>query len=75
MPAMSSRWKIVLPLAALVLIPGAAAVRAAAESDTYKQLDALMERFDADGDGRIDITEFTRVLDQMCACAATQGLQ
>ncbi len=43
---MSPRWKIVLPLAALALIPGAAAVRAAAESDTYKQLDALMDVFE-----------------------------
>jgi carboxyl-terminal processing protease len=43
---MSPSWKIVLPLAAVVLIPGAAAVRAAAESDTYKQLDALMDVFE-----------------------------
>ncbi len=43
---MSSRWKIALPLVALVLIPGAAAVRAAAESDTYKQLDTLMDVFE-----------------------------
>ena len=42
---MSSRWKIVLPLAALALIPGAAVVHAAAESDTYKQLDTLMDVF------------------------------
>jgi carboxyl-terminal processing protease len=34
---MSPSWKI---------IPGAAAVRAAAESDTYKQLDALMDVFE-----------------------------
>jgi carboxyl-terminal processing protease len=44
--SMSSRWKIILPLAAVALIPGAAAVRAAAESDTYKQLDTLMDVFD-----------------------------
>ena len=43
---MSPSWKIVLPLAAVVLIPGAAAVRAAAESDTYKQRDALMDVFE-----------------------------
>jgi carboxyl-terminal processing protease len=42
---MSPRWKIVLPLAALALIPGAAAVHAAAETDTYKQLDTLMDVF------------------------------
>ncbi len=42
---MSPRWKIALPLAALALIPGAAVVHAAAESDTYKQLDTLMDVF------------------------------
>ncbi|WP_310496654.1 S41 family peptidase [Sandarakinorhabdus sp.] len=43
---MPANWKILLPVAALVLVPGAAAVNAAAESDTYKQLDALMDVFE-----------------------------
>ncbi len=43
---MSPRWKFALPLVALMLIPASAAVRAAAESDTYKQLDALMDVFE-----------------------------
>ena len=42
----SNRWKIALPLAALALIPASAAVQAAAESDTYKQLDTLMDVFE-----------------------------
>ena len=42
---MLPRWKISLPLIALMLIPASAAVHAAAESDTYKQLDALMDVF------------------------------
>ncbi|MEY3267587.1 MAG: hypothetical protein RL480_347 [Pseudomonadota bacterium] len=43
---MSSRWKIALPVIALLAIPGTAAVRAASESDTYKQLDVLMDVFE-----------------------------
>lgn len=43
---LSNRWKIALPLAALALIPASAAVNAAAESDTYKQLDTLMDVFE-----------------------------
>jgi carboxyl-terminal processing protease len=43
---MSFPWKIALPLAAIALVPAAAAVRAAAESDTYKQLDTLMDVFE-----------------------------
>ena len=43
---MSSRWKIALPVVALLAIPGTAAVRAASESDTYKQLDVLMDVFE-----------------------------
>ncbi len=39
-------WSFALPLAVLALIPASAAVRAAAESDTYKQLDALMDVFE-----------------------------
>ncbi len=43
---MSPRWKIALPVIALLAIPGTAAVRAASESDTYKQLDVLMDVFE-----------------------------
>lgn len=44
--AMSPRMKLLLIGSALVAIPGAAAVRAAAQSDTYKQLDVLMDVFE-----------------------------
>ena len=44
--AMPANKKILLPLIALVMVPGAAAVQAASESDTYKQLDALMDVFE-----------------------------
>ncbi len=43
---MMNRWMIALPLAALLLVPGYATVKAAAESDTYKELDALMDVFE-----------------------------
>jgi carboxyl-terminal processing protease len=43
---MAINWKIVLPLAAFVLVPGAAAVKAASDNDTYKQLDVLMDVFE-----------------------------
>lgn len=43
---MMNRWKIALPLAALLLVPGYATVKAAAESDTYKELDTLMDVFE-----------------------------
>lgn len=39
-------WKYVVPMLALAMAPGAAAVHAAVESDTYKQLDALMDVFE-----------------------------
>ena len=39
---------------------------------TPAQLGALMDRFDANGNGRIDISEFTRVLDQMHAARTPQ---
>ncbi len=60
---MSSRWKIVLPLAALALIPGAAAVRAAAESDTYKQLDALMDVFERVRIDYVDKVDDTKLIE------------
>ncbi len=43
---MIPRWKLALPVIALALIPATVAVRAAAESDTYKQLDSLMDVFE-----------------------------
>ncbi|MEY2883790.1 MAG: hypothetical protein RL490_1514 [Pseudomonadota bacterium] len=45
-PQARSRLKLALPFVALALIPCAVAVKAAAESDTYKQLDALMDVFE-----------------------------
>ena len=60
---MSLRWKIVLPLAALALIPGAAAVRAAAESDTYKQLDALMDVFERVRADYVDKTDDKKLIE------------
>ncbi len=56
-PPMTSRWKIALPLAALALIPASAAVHAAAESDTYKQLDALMDVFERVRSDYVDKTD------------------
>ncbi len=43
---MSQRVMIALPLVAVLAISGAAAVRAASESETYKQLDVLMDVFE-----------------------------
>ena len=41
-----SRFALMSSIAVMALIPASAAVRAAAESDTYKQLDALMDVFE-----------------------------
>ena len=41
-----SRFALMSSIAVLALIPASAAVQAAAESDTYKQLDALMDVFE-----------------------------
>ncbi|KPF75245.1 peptidase S41 [alpha proteobacterium AAP81b] len=54
---MSISWKYALPMLAIALIPGAAAVRAAAESDTYKQLDALMDVFERVRTDYVDKTD------------------
>jgi carboxyl-terminal processing protease len=54
---MSKSWKIALPLLAIAMVPGAAAVRAAAESDTYKQLDALMDVFERVRTDYVDKTD------------------
>jgi carboxyl-terminal processing protease len=69
MSLMSSRWKIVLPFAALALIPGAAAVRAAAESDTYKQLDTLMDVFE-----RVRVDYVDKVDDETLIEGAITGM-
>ncbi len=54
---MSMSWKIALPLLAIAMVPGVAAVHAAAESDTYKQLDALMDVFERVRTDYVDKTE------------------
>lgn len=54
---MSMSWKIALPLIAIAMVPGVAAVHAAAESDTYKQLDALMDVFERVRTDYVDKTE------------------
>jgi carboxyl-terminal processing protease len=66
---MSPRWKIALPLVALALIPGAAAVRAAAESDTYKELDALMDVFE-----RVRVDYVDKVEDKTLIEGAINGM-
>ncbi|WP_408014996.1 S41 family peptidase, partial [Sandarakinorhabdus rubra] len=62
-------WKIVLPVAALVLVPGYAAVQAAAESDTYKELDALMDVFE-----RVRVTYVDQVDDKTLIRGAINGM-
>jgi hypothetical protein len=54
---MSSRWKVIFPIAAIAAIPLAVSVRAAAESDTYKQLDVLMDVFERVRGDYVDKTE------------------
>ena len=66
---MSPRWKIALPFVALALIPGAAAVRAAAESDTYKELDALMDVFE-----RVRVDYVDKVDDKALIEGAINGM-
>ena len=60
---MSPRWKIALPVIALLAIPGAAAVRAASESDTYKQLDALMDVFERVRSDYVDKTDDKKLIE------------
>ncbi len=60
---MSPRWKIALPLVALMLIPGYAAVHAAAESDTYKQFDALMDVFDGVRENYVDSVDDKKLIE------------
>ena len=62
-PRMSPRWKITLPLVALMLVPASAAVHAAAESDTYKQLDALMDVFERVRTDYVDKTDDKKLIE------------
>lgn len=66
---MTKHWKIALPLAALVLVPGYAAVEAAAGSDTYKELDALMDVFE-----RVRVTYVDKVDDKTLIRGAINGM-
>lgn len=66
---MKNSWKIALPLAALVLVPGYAAVQAASESDTYKELDALMDVFE-----RVRVTYVDQVDDKTLIRGAINGM-
>jgi carboxyl-terminal processing protease len=56
-------WSFALPLAILALIPASAAVRAAAESDTYKQLDALMDVFERVRVDYVDKTDDKKLIE------------
>ncbi len=67
--SLKNSWKIALPLAALVLVPGYAAVQAAAESDTYKELDALMDVFE-----RVRVTYVDKVDDKTLIRGAISGM-
>ncbi len=60
---MSPRWKIALPLVALMLIPASAAVKAAANSDTYKELDALMDVFERVRSNYVDKVDDKKLID------------
>ncbi len=67
--SLNKSWKIALPLAALVLVPGYAAVQAAAETDTYKELDALMDVFE-----RVRVTYVDKVDDKTLIRGAINGM-
>ena len=66
---MSPRMKIVLIGAALLVVPGAAAVRAAQQSETYKQLDALMDVFE-----RVRVDYVDKVDDKALIQGAINGM-
>jgi carboxyl-terminal processing protease len=66
---MTKHWKIALPLAALALVPGYAAVEAAAGGDTYKELDALMDVFE-----RVRVTYVDKVDDKTLIRGAINGM-
>ena len=56
-------WKLAVPLAALALIPASAAVRAAPDNDTYKQLDALMDVFERVRTDYVDKTDDKKLIE------------
>jgi carboxyl-terminal processing protease len=60
---MTSRWKIIFPIAALAVIPASVAVRAASESDTYKQLDVLMDVFERVRADYVDKTDDKKLIE------------
>ena len=60
---MTSRWKIIFPIAALAVIPAAVAVRAASETDTYKQLDVLMDVFERVRADYVDKTDDKKLIE------------
>ena len=67
--SLKQSWKIALPLAALVLVPGYAAVQAAADNATYKELDALMDVFE-----RVRVTYVDKVDDKTLIRGAINGM-
>ena len=67
--SLNKSWKIALPLAALALVPAYAAVQAAAETDTYKELDALMDVFE-----RVRVTYVDKVDDKTLIRGAINGM-
>lgn len=67
--ALRKHWKIALPVAALLLVPGYAAVEAAAETDTYKELDALMDVFE-----RVRVVYVDKVDDKTLIKGAINGM-
>jgi carboxyl-terminal processing protease len=67
--SLSNSWKIALPVAALILVPGYAAVQAAAETDTYKELDALMDVFE-----RVRVIYVDKVDDKTLIRGAITGM-
>jgi carboxyl-terminal processing protease len=62
-PVMTSRWRLVLPIAAIAAIPLAVGVRAASESDTYKQLDVLMDVFERVRVDYVDKTDDKKLIE------------
>jgi len=60
---MSPRTKLLLIGVALAAIPGAAAVRAAAQSDTYKQLDVLIDVFERVRVDYVDQTDDKKLIE------------
>ena len=58
-----ANWKIGVAVAALALLPASAAVNAAAESDTYKQLDTLMDVFQRVRTDYVDKTDDKKLIE------------